>query len=57
MEPLMTIKEAAELLKMHPTTVYRLARRGQVPAIRIGISWRFIKEDLLAWLQEKLKGD
>ncbi len=53
----MTIKEAAELLKMHPTTVYRLARRGQVPAIRIGISWRFIKEDLLAWLQEKLKGD
>lgn len=43
---LLTIKEAAEYLKMPLPTIYYLAQRGQLPAIQIGGRWR-IKRSLL----------
>lgn len=40
-EPLIDIIAAAGLLKVHPKTVQRLARGGEIPAVRIGRYWRF----------------
>jgi len=42
-------KEAAEYLKAHVETVRRLARRGEIPAFKIGKDWRFHKEALQRW--------
>jgi len=48
----LTIKEAAEKLKLAKITIYRMARRGQLPAIKLGKAWR-ISNIKLAELFEK----
>jgi len=50
-DEVMTAREVAELLKMPVSTIYQLARRGELPASRPGRTWRFLRprlEDLLA---------
>ena len=50
-EPLMNDAEAAQFLGgLHPKTVQRMARRGDLPAYRIGRYWRFRASELSAWL-------
>jgi excisionase family DNA binding protein len=39
----MTASEVAELLRMPLSTVYELARRGELPACRFGRTWRFLR--------------
>jgi excisionase family DNA binding protein len=48
-EPLLDSNEAAELLKIHPKTLQRMARRGEIPSIQIGKLWRFRSSELNAW--------
>ena len=50
-EPLLDSNEAAELLKIHPKTLQRMARRGEIPSIQIGKLWRFRGSELNAWAQ------
>src|SRR5690242_21560135 len=49
-EPLLDSDEAATLLKIHPKTLQRMARRGEIPAIQIGKLWRFRASELDAWM-------
>ena len=50
-EALLSETEAARFLGgLHPKTVQRMARRGQIPAYRIGRYWRFRASELSAWL-------
>jgi excisionase family DNA binding protein len=48
MDEILTASEAAELLKVHKRTVYRLAEEGIIPGNRIGHRWRFSKQNILA---------
>ena len=41
MKEILTLKEAARLLRVHPMTLYKLVRRQQVPATKLGGQWRF----------------
>jgi excisionase family DNA binding protein len=43
---MMSIEEVAEYIQLHPLTVRRLARDGEIPALKIGRQWR-IKRELL----------
>jgi excisionase family DNA binding protein len=52
-EPLLTPPAAAELLIIHEKTLIRMARHGEVPALRLGKHWRFRASDLQAWVTEK----
>ncbi|WP_396127205.1 helix-turn-helix domain-containing protein [Edaphobacter bradus] len=54
-EPLLTPHEASDYLRVHAKTVIRLARQGQIPALRIGKHWRFRVSDLTEWTDLKLK--
>jgi len=50
-DEVMTALEVAELLHLPVSTVYYLARRGEIPACRLGRAWRFLRpriEELLA---------
>jgi len=50
-DEVMTACEVAELLRMPTSTVYELARKGVLPASRLGRTWRFLRprlEELLA---------
>jgi excisionase family DNA binding protein len=52
-EPLLDSEEAAELLRIHPKTLQRMARNQEVPGIQIGKLWRFRMSELNAWLCRK----
>lgn len=54
-EKLMTVKEVAEYLQLDEHTIYRMARKGEIPAYKIAGQWRFKKELIESWLEEKLK--
>lgn len=47
---LLTLREAAQLLRLGAVTVYRLAQRRKIPAVKIGGSWRFSRGMLEEWL-------
>ena len=49
-EPLLDEKQAGEMLGLHPKTLQRLARQGEIPAIRIGRYWRFRASSLNVWI-------
>ncbi|HSF59969.1 MAG TPA: helix-turn-helix domain-containing protein [Candidatus Binatia bacterium] len=51
-EEILTTQEVADLLKLHPKTVNKLARCGRLPAYRIGRQWRFRKSEILKLLEK-----
>jgi excisionase family DNA binding protein len=55
-EPLLDTDEAAAIMRIHPKTLQKLARRGVIRAIQIGKIWRFRASTLEEWIQEKLAG-
>ena len=46
---ILTIVEVSDFLRLPPTTVYGLVRRGELPAFKIGGGWRFSMQDLDRW--------
>jgi len=51
-EPLLDSTEAAALLKIHPKTLQKMARNGEIVAIQIGKLWRFRASALNDWLEK-----
>ncbi len=49
-EPLLRTPEVAELLQIHPKQVYRLVRQG-LPGRRVGGEWRFLRREVVAWIE------
>lgn len=49
-DEVMTATEVAELLHLPVSTVYYLARRGEIPACRLGRAWRFLRPRIEAKL-------
>ncbi len=50
-DEVLTTREAAGLLRVHVETIRRLARRGELPAFRVGKDWRFRRKALLRWAE------
>jgi excisionase family DNA binding protein len=42
--------EAGLYLNLHVRTIYRLAKNGLIPALKVGGRWRFNKAALEEWL-------
>ena len=55
-EPLLDSDEAAALLKIHPKTLQRMARKGEITGIQIGKLWRFRASDLENWIKGRVAG-
>ena len=55
-EDILTIKEVAEFLKVTERTLYRLAQEGEIPAFKVGASWRFKRDDIDAWIEGQRSG-
>ncbi len=52
----LTVEEVANLLKLSKITIYRLIKTGEIPAYKIGASWRINKKDLELYIEAKKKG-
>jgi excisionase family DNA binding protein len=56
-EPLLDDEQAVQFLGgIHPKTLQRMARNGEVPAYRIGRFWRYRASELDDWLRVKSNG-
>jgi excisionase family DNA binding protein len=49
-DQVMTAAEVADLLHMPVSTVYYLASRGELPARRLGRTWRFLRARIEEYL-------
>jgi len=54
---ILTAKEVAEYLDIHPLTVHRYAREGKIPAFKIGTDWRFHKKYIEQWIKQKVSSN
>ena len=49
----LTVKDLAEYLKVHTSTIYRLLKEGKLPAFRVGSDWRFNLNEIDRWRIER----
>jgi len=56
-EILLTTNEACQVLKIHPKVLERMAKRGDVPALKVGKFWRYRATALDAWINSRLQSD
>lgn len=50
----LTIEDVAGHFGFNPSTVYRLAQRGELPALKIAGRWRFSRELLDRWVADQV---
>lgn len=50
---IMTIKEVSDYLKVTERTIYRLAAGKQIPAFKVGGSWRFSRSEIDLWIKSQ----
>ncbi len=48
---LLTVPELAEILRLHPGSVRRLALQGRIPSLHVGRSIRFRLSDVLSAME------
>ena len=53
-ERLLDSDEAASIMKCHPKTLQKLARRGVVRGVHVGKLWRFRASVIEEWIQRQL---
>lgn len=54
MERLMTVDDVAEYLRLNREVVLRKARKGEIPAVKVGSkTYRFYREQVDEWLKSK----
>jgi excisionase family DNA binding protein len=48
-----TVGELSEYLRVHRSTIYRLLKKGPLPAFKIGSDWRFNVEAIDRWRMQE----
>jgi excisionase family DNA binding protein len=56
-EGIMTVHEVSRYLRLSEAKVYQMAHDSELPAIRIGKSWRFKKDLIDEWIRGKAMGN
>ncbi|MDO8432697.1 MAG: helix-turn-helix domain-containing protein [Candidatus Binatus sp.] len=50
---ILTVTQLAEYLQCDKSTIYRLIKSGEIPAFRVGSNWRFRREVIAQWLEQR----
>jgi excisionase family DNA binding protein len=50
---IMTVHDIATYLRLSEAKVYKLAKEGHLPALRVGKSWRFRKDLIDEWIRRE----
>ena len=51
----LSVKEASEMLRMHPITLKNKARAGVIPGGKCGKNWVFLDVDLVEYIRAQYK--
>lgn len=49
----MTVRDVAAYLNVDEKTVYRLAKKGELPGFKVAGTWRFRRDDIDAWIEQQ----
>ena len=49
---ILTTQEVAQYLRLAEATIYKLAQAGEIPAVKVGRTWRFKKELIDEWFRK-----
>ena len=52
----LTVREVADILSVDSKTIYRLAKRGELPGFKVAGSWRFMRVDIDKWIEMQKTG-
>jgi excisionase family DNA binding protein len=52
---LFTVKELADYLNVHPSTIYRMVSDKKIPCFRIGSDWRFSRTEIDDWIRSQTR--
>lgn len=50
---ILTLEACASLMGCCTEHLMRLCRRGEIPAAKVGKSWVFVEQDVVAWIRER----
>jgi excisionase family DNA binding protein len=50
---ILTREEAAAFLKIHPSTLQKMAIAKKIPGAKVGREWRFVEDDLIEWVRNR----
>lgn len=50
---LLTVKDMAVLFRVNTSTVYRMLKRHEFRAFRVGRDWRFDMQHINQWMEEE----
>ena len=50
---IMTTQEVADYLRLAEATIYKLAQSGEIPAVKVGRTWRFKKDLIDEWFRQE----
>lgn len=53
MDRLLTVNEAAKILRLNSETVARYIREGKISAVKLGRVWRVEEKDLEEFIRER----
>lgn len=53
MNPYLTVKEIASVLKLNPLTIYLYIHKGKLTAFRLGRNYRVEKKDFERFIREQ----
>jgi excisionase family DNA binding protein len=53
LQVIFTLDEFAAYLKVGKRTLYRLASHGEIPAFKVGGTWRFRQSEIDRWINDQ----
>ncbi|MGC8837150.1 MAG: PocR ligand-binding domain-containing protein [Anaerolineae bacterium] len=54
-EGLLTVRQLQDLLQVDRVTIYRMLKRGTLQGVKVGGQWRFRRDQVEAWLEQRRK--
>jgi excisionase family DNA binding protein len=54
-QEILTVEEVAGYLKVTERSIYTLLSRQEIPAFKVGGSWRFRRDEIEAWTRARPK--
>ncbi len=52
MDKFLAVREVAKRLKLHPETIVRYIRQGELPALKFGRVWRMERKEVDKFIEE-----